>query len=75
LLIDFVGRYERLKKDLLAVQERIGVELDLVYINPTANRLRDYRFYYTAETAEMIGEVYRDDIELFGYGFDDFEKK
>jgi hypothetical protein len=73
LLVDFVGKYENLAEDFRLVQDRIGTDLELVHINLTAHRKRDYSSYFTAETAEIIGRVYARDIELFGYHYDDFD--
>lgn len=68
LLVDFVGRYERLAEDFDVVCDRIGVECALPHVNRSAHG--DFRDYYTSETRALVEEVYRPDIELFGYQFD-----
>jgi hypothetical protein len=68
MLVDFVGRYETLAEDFEAVCDRIGIESALPHVN--RSRHADFRDYYTPETRELVEEVYRADIELFGYRFD-----
>jgi hypothetical protein len=63
--VDFVGRFESLMDDWLYVCEQIDVD-------PTIEHLRKgdhkpYEYYYTPETWDYVGELYRRDIELFGY--------
>ena len=38
--------------------------------NKTKTRKKDYKEHYTEETRDIVGEVYRKDVELFGYTFD-----
>ena len=68
MLVDFVGRYETLADDFDAVCDRIGIECALPHINRSTHA--DFRDYYTAETRALVEQVYRPDIELFGYRFD-----
>jgi len=68
MLVDFVGRYETLAEDFDAVCDRIGIECALPHIN--RSRHGDFREYYTPETRALVEEVYKADIELFGYRFD-----
>ena len=74
ICVDFVGSYEHLDRDYPYVRERLGLPPDgeLLHLNktPTASTTaRDFRGYYTAETRAIVAEVYREDIELFGYSF------
>ncbi len=68
LLVDFVGRFERLQEDFQYVCSRIGVDATLPHVN--ASKHRDYRSYYTTRTMNLLKEAAREDIELFGYEFD-----
>lgn len=68
LIVDFVGRYETLDTDFQEVCRRLGITYRLPHLNQTPRK--DFRQYYTPETAAVIGELYKEDIEFFGYSFD-----
>ncbi len=68
--VDFIGRYETLTTDYQIVREKLGIGEALCSTNITKDREKDYRTYYTAETRAIVADVYRKDIELFGYDFD-----
>lgn len=63
--VDWVGRYERLAEDFAAVARRLGVGATLPLIN--ASDRAPFTFYYTEETAAMVGRIYQRDCEIFGY--------
>ena len=72
LIVDFVGRYERLHEDFETACQRIGIPCpDLPHRRQATDRSKDYRSYYDDTTRLMVAEHFRDDIERFGYGFDD----
>lgn len=69
--VDYVGRYEQLKDDFDEVCRRIGVgPIALPHHRRANSRERDYRGYYTDESAAWIAERFERDIRLFGYRFD-----
>lgn len=68
-IVDFVGRFEHLADDVRHVGERIGWELELPHEN--ASRHDTFRSYYTDETAALVAEHFAEDIDRFGYAFDD----
>jgi ligand-binding SRPBCC domain-containing protein len=70
LVVDYVGRFERLAQDVSTVCGRLGVDATLLHENATRGREADYRSYYTDAMAEAVGQVYARDVELFGYRFD-----
>jgi hypothetical protein len=71
IIVDFVGRYERLLGDFHAACERIGIPTpEMPHRRQAADRQRDYRGYYTAETAELVARHFEQDIRLLGYSFD-----
>lgn len=68
--VDFIGYFENLDADYSFIKKKIGVRAKLQTRNVTNERHRDYRQYYSEETKEIIANVYHEDIELFGYDFD-----
>jgi hypothetical protein len=67
LKVDFVGRFERMDEDVAVVQARLGMPVArLPKINVTI-RPRTKEDPYTAEMRAIVGEVYRNDFELFSY--------
>lgn len=68
LLVDFVGRFERLEEDFGHVRDRLGLgAVELPHEKRT--RRRDYREYYSSELAELVGQRYEADVARFGYLF------
>ncbi len=71
VLVDFIGRYERLTEDFAEACDRIGIRPpELPHQRKATDRQSDYRSYYTEETAELVADYFRQDIELLGYDFD-----
>ncbi|MEM7140951.1 MAG: sulfotransferase family 2 domain-containing protein [Actinomycetota bacterium] len=68
VLVDHIGRTERLTEDLAVVETALGRAIRPEHLNRTA-RAVDYPSYYTPETRAMVAEIYRRDIEMFGYEF------
>jgi hypothetical protein len=68
LLTDFVGRYERLERDLIIIGNRLGLSFGkLPVLNASTHE--PYRSYYDASTRQRIAFAYGEDLELFGYQF------
>lgn len=69
LAVDFIGRFENLTQDFESVLRRLGIEGRLVKANASKRR-GDYRSYYKKEqTADVISDIYRQDISFFLYEF------
>jgi hypothetical protein len=69
LLVDFIGRLERMDEDLKLVEARAGTSLRLVHMNPTSNvRREDTLAQLSAETRQRLERFYTDDLQLLGYG-------
>ncbi len=73
LMVDFVGRYESRKEDLGRIGEKIGFpELgDFRMQDTTSGRNRHYSEEYDDRTRQLVATFYADDIERFGYRFED----
>lgn len=71
IIVDFIGRYERLAQDFATICRRIGISPpSLPHLRRAADR-DDYRRYYTDELAELVAAHYQRDVEILGYRFDE----
>lgn len=72
ILVDYFCSIHTYEEDFKFVSDITGNRKKL----PHANRSKhgDYRTYYTDKTADMVGRIYRKDIEYFGFEFDDSSK-
>lgn len=70
LLTDAIGRVERMQSSYDEMCTRIGIpSAPLEKVN--SSRRNDYREYYDRPLIEGVAELYRKDLDLFGYGFDE----
>ena len=70
MIVDFVGRYESLEEDVEIIRKKIGLrKLSLPRKRVAKERKKDYRSYYSDESAAMIADRYARDIDLLGYKF------
>jgi hypothetical protein len=68
MLADAIGRVEEMQASYDAICGRIGIPsraLDQV----NSSRRGNYREYFDSELIEGVSELYRRDLELFGYEF------
>ena len=76
LLVDYIGRFERLHEDFMEASRLGGIpQIKLPHKRHSRERKKDYRTYYDDVTAELVANHYAEDIELFGYSFDDFDRE
>jgi hypothetical protein len=68
LLVDFIGRFERLQEDFDYVCQYLGLPKSTL---PRINRTNHdhYSTYFTNETREYVENIYKEDLERFGYAF------
>lgn len=65
---DVIGQVENLGKDFAHICGILGYgKISLPHKNPSGRR--DYHEYYNKETRDRIGEIYKEDIDAFGYSF------
>lgn len=69
-IVDFIGYFENLSEDFAYVQNRLQRHSSLQHLNKTEGGKRDYREYYTEATRKIVADVYREDIDIFSYNFD-----
>lgn len=69
LLTNALGRVEQMQESYDAISSRLGIpSAQLEKIN--SSERRDYREYYDQELVDGVAELYRRDLELFGYAFE-----
>ena len=75
IIVDYVGRYERLHDDFREACRLGGIPpMHLPHKRHSTTRSSDYRVYYDDVTAELVAQHYALDIEMFGYSFDDYDR-
>ena len=68
LLADDVGRVEEMQASYDRICARIGIpSATLGQVN--SSRRGSYRDYYDQDLIDAVGELYRRDLDLFGYSF------
>lgn len=68
--VSFVGRFEDLEKDLDYVGRRIGCKITCDHQNSTQRVNNEhYKDIYSEKSIEIIREMFKSDIELFGYSY------
>jgi hypothetical protein len=66
--VDYIGKYENLQDDFDEICRQIGINASLTHKNKSKHK--DYREYYNDYTRNLIEEAFKEDIEMFGYSFD-----
>ena len=69
-LVNFVGYYENLTEDFHYIAQHLGKNLSLREDNRTKGKKKSYKDAYTQEMIKIVEEVYLEDIQIFGYDFD-----
>jgi chondroitin 4-sulfotransferase 11 len=67
ILVDFVGRFEKISEDITYVKNVIGIDYQFQHLNKTNHT--KYREYYNDNDAEKVYNLYERDIKYFGYEF------
>ncbi len=66
LLMDFIGKFENLHDDWNRVTDKLGIENKELTHRKKAG-IKDYNSYYTDESRALVSELWKRDIEAFGY--------
>lgn len=70
LAVDFVGRFENMEEDFVAITSRLGLgRLELVGQSAKKSASYDYRSFYTEGDVERVTELFRKEIQEFGYSY------
>jgi hypothetical protein len=70
IIVDFIGRTERLQEDFDTVCKRIGIPSKTLPHQRQAKDRDDYRKYYDSATTELVARHFKADIDAFGYRFE-----
>ncbi len=77
--VDFLGFYENIQDDFIYIKNQLSLsaDLELKYENKTESNDRqfDYRNFYTDEARDIVSQVYKKDIDLLGYNYDNSSLK
>jgi hypothetical protein len=71
--VDFVGRFENLAEDYEAIRARVASAQPLLHVNKTDDR-PDFREEYSDKARAIVARVYRRDIEMLGYAFENIAR-
>ena len=66
--MDFVGRFETLESDFSTLAQRLQSTVALPHLNSSRNE--PFQSFYTEDSRQIIANLYREDIDTFGYSFD-----
>ncbi len=70
VMVDYIGRFENLPETYARIAEGMHIPWNRDIPHANTSRHRPYQEYYNAETREIVGELFKTDIELFGYTFE-----
>jgi hypothetical protein len=70
VIVDFIGKYESLEEDFRKICDKIGVPAPKLAHKRQAKDRSSYKKYYNDETATLVADHFKPDIEMFGYTFD-----
>lgn len=68
--VNFIGFFENIDNDYEYIRKLLHVGKKLIHENETIGKIGDYRSFYNDKTVEIVYDVYHEDIELFGYDFE-----
>ena len=66
VIVDFVGRFERISEDFEFVRQRLGFMNPLEVLNETKGDMKQRQSVSPSEI-ELIAQIYKKDMDLFGY--------
>lgn len=65
IIVDFIGKYENLKSDLVKIERETGWTLNVPHINKSNHK--HFLNYYSNESKKLIYENFKKDFELLDY--------
>ena len=71
IIVDFIGKYENRERDIKEIARQIGFkELGNLVTQEASPSRKHYSEYYDELTREIVEQIYRKDLDLFGYEFE-----
>ena len=67
--IDYIGRFETFSDDFRSICQKLDIPIDCLKHGNKSSRDKDYREYYNDKLYEKVYQIYRKDIQIFGYQF------
>ncbi len=71
IIVDFIGRYERLTEDFALLCERLELPHVQLPHKRNSKRSSSYLDLYDARSCDLVRDFYHNDVETFGYGFNE----
>jgi chondroitin 4-sulfotransferase 11 len=69
--LDYVGKFEDLENEFIKIKDKLGIKNKntLIEKNKNEDKNKNYWEYYNKKTAKIIENIYKKDINDFGYSF------
>ena len=68
--LDFIGRVESIENDWKKISQHLNIKRPLIWARKSmASEGKSYSDYYSAETRDIIYDIYKEDITHFNYDF------
>ncbi len=65
--VDFIGKLESIQQDWKTIAQKIGAPEILPHKNRSNHK--SYHSYYTTKSADIVQNIYQQDVDAFGYIF------
>jgi chondroitin 4-sulfotransferase 11 len=69
IAVDFVGRFENLQADFSSICDAIRIDRQVLRHENKSRETNSYRKFYDDETKSIVENLFKADIEYFGYKF------
>lgn len=70
ILVDYVGKYETLEHDFGVISSKLNSQVELPYERRLSDGRDFRREYSSSRMVEIVGHLYRADLDAFGYSFE-----
>lgn len=67
--IDYIGRMENFAADVNEVFRHLGINNETLEARNVTKSRKNYQEYYTDKDIERVFNLYKKDIQIFGYKF------